>query len=174
MTIPEADIVHVPSVMMVGNGISPRTQAPASAGLKPLPEIVTAVLTGPELGVRVIVGVGLVTVNVAAAISPDVPVTRIACAPRAGLAVIVNDPVNTPPAVNWHDDDATISGNGVLVMHPRNAPTSLGLNPLPETVTVALPNPDVGIRVIVGDGLMTVNDADAVSGTVPPPSIGMV
>ena len=38
---------------------------PTSPVLKPLPETVTEVPTGPELGVSVIDGVGTVTVNVA-------------------------------------------------------------------------------------------------------------
>jgi len=48
---------------------------PASAVLKPLPVIVTAVPEGPELGARVIVGDVDVMVNVAVAKSPVLPVT---------------------------------------------------------------------------------------------------
>ena len=44
-----------------------------SAEAKPPPLIVTLVPIGPELGVRVIVGVGTVTVNVVVAKSPVVP-----------------------------------------------------------------------------------------------------
>jgi hypothetical protein len=48
---------------------------PASPVLKPLPVMVTGVLNGPVLGVRVIVGDVDVMVNVAVAKSPVLPVT---------------------------------------------------------------------------------------------------
>jgi len=48
---------------------------PTSAELKPLPVTVTPVLGAPALGVRVIVGRFVVTVNVAAPVSPLLPLT---------------------------------------------------------------------------------------------------
>ena len=48
---------------------------PVSAVLNPLPVTVTEVPAGPELGVRVILGAGRVTVKVAEAKSVVLPVT---------------------------------------------------------------------------------------------------
>jgi len=62
-------------MMLVGELVI--VHAPALVGLKPLPVIDTAVLNGPELGLRIIVGVGFVTVNVAVAKSVVLPVTLI-------------------------------------------------------------------------------------------------
>ncbi len=66
----------------------------ASAVLNPLPVTVTTVPTGPELEESVIVGVSVMTMNVAWAKSlPGVPVTMIVCAPNAAGLVTVNEPV---------------------------------------------------------------------------------
>ena len=48
---------------------------PVSAVLNPLPATTTEVPAGPELGVRVILGAGWVTVKVAVAKSPVDPLT---------------------------------------------------------------------------------------------------
>ena len=58
-----------PAVMILAPGllvmIPPQPKFPASPGANPLPDTDTAVRTGPELGVSVIVGVVAVTVKVA-------------------------------------------------------------------------------------------------------------
>jgi len=66
------EIVHVGLLMML-SGVLAMLQD-VSAVLNPLPKIVTAVPAGPVLGTRVIVGAGEVTVNVALAKSPLLPV----------------------------------------------------------------------------------------------------
>ena len=66
LTIPLLEMLHVDAVTMLGNGVLAIAQeALESAGANPLPVTVTVVLTGPELGVNVMVGVALVTVNLA-------------------------------------------------------------------------------------------------------------
>ena len=52
--------LEMPKIPEVQEGI-----VPASAGAKPLPDTVTTVPTGPELGLSMIVGEVLDTVNVA-------------------------------------------------------------------------------------------------------------
>ena len=87
--------MHEADVTMSGRGVLEIVQSPASAGLKPLPVIDTAVKPRPDVGLRKIVGVGDTTVKVAVAKSPVLPKTLILYAPSAGLLVTVNDePVN--------------------------------------------------------------------------------
>jgi hypothetical protein len=64
VSCPLLEIVHDEPVTILGAGVLViEVQVPASAVLKPLPVTVTTVRTGPELGLRTIEGVGLVTVN---------------------------------------------------------------------------------------------------------------
>ena len=66
---PLAVKMHVPApVTTPGVGLESGPQPaklPKSAGAKPLPETVTVVPTGPDVGLSVILGAELVTVNVA-------------------------------------------------------------------------------------------------------------
>jgi hypothetical protein len=155
VTTPPLEIVQVEPVTIVGSGVLViGTHVPASAGAKPLPVTVTTVLTGPELGKRAIVGVGLVTVNTAWARSPVLPVTVIVYAWGATLATVklaeLIDLV-APESVSVQDGLAT--GVPVIVQ----VPVSLAAKSLPVMVTVAPIKPEDGCRIIVGP--LTVNDA---------------
>ena len=66
---------------------------PASAGLNPLPVTATIVPIGPILGVRIMTGVLTVTVKVAEAESPLLPVTVRVYVPGVAPALTVNPPV---------------------------------------------------------------------------------
>lgn len=113
---PPLAIVHDVAVVMSGSGVLESVQGPTSPTANPLPVTVTTVPRGPELGLRVIFGELVVTVNVAEPKSPSVPVAVIVCAPKAAGIVVVNDPVIVPVAVNVHVDVAwlTMSGRGTL------------------------------------------------------------
>jgi hypothetical protein len=154
-----------PAMMLVGLLVIEAHGPGPSAALKPLPVTVTAVPIGPELGTSVIVGVGLVTVNVAEAKSPVEPVTVIKCAPNAAAALTVNDALTAPPAEMVHDPKVMIVGNGVSLR--TQAPASAGLKPLPEIVTDTPRAPEFGLSVILAAGLVTVKDAVAKSLELP-------
>ena len=73
---PLVSMVQVDAATITGAaGAWDIVHTPASARLNPPPLMVTAVLTGPEVGVRVIAGVGIV--NVACAVSPVVVPFRV-------------------------------------------------------------------------------------------------
>jgi len=57
-----------------------------------------------------------------------------------------------------HTGLVTISGTGVLVIDVK---VSVGLNPLPVTVTAVPITPEVGVRDIVGVDAATVKTAEA-------------
>ena len=136
---------------MLGNGILVTEQATeASAGLNPPPLIVTPVPTGPELGLRMIEGEEVVTRKVAVAESPVLPVTLIVWTPCAALLETVKAAEVKPPLEEIvHEESVTTSGRGVLVIGTQE-PASLGLNPLPVTVTVVPAGPELLLRAIVG------------------------
>jgi len=56
------------------------------------------------------------------------------------------------------DPPNTAPGAGELVIDP-GPHVSVGLNPLPETVTMMPVGPALGLRVIVGEGVVRVNMA---------------
>ena len=75
---PPLVIVHTGEAMSTGvDGDCRKVHDPASAALKPLPPTVTPVPDGPPVGLRVIMGAFDVTVKLALAESPVVPVTVI-------------------------------------------------------------------------------------------------
>jgi hypothetical protein len=137
----------------------------ASAGLKPLPEMLTVVVLIREdkLGLTVILGANCTTTNVAVAKSPLLPLTWIVCAPNA---VVVESTVNVvetsfPPDI-VHVGELTMSGSGVLVISDGQlAASSAVLKPLPVIVTTVPAVPEPGVRVICGP--VTVNEAVAKS-----------
>jgi len=99
---------------MSGNGILVTgTHEPASAGLNPLPVIVTPAPTVPELGLRMIEGAMVVTVVVVVTETPFVkpaeaesepegptPVTVMVYNPLGGDDCTVNDPTTVPVALS--------------------------------------------------------------------------
>jgi hypothetical protein len=100
------------SVGTVGDCISGR-HVPASAVLKPLPVNVTPVPEGPPVGLRVIVGAFVVTVKVALAASPLLPVTVIVYTPGVAEVATVNALVTNWPLVLMVHDEATFTISGV-------------------------------------------------------------
>jgi hypothetical protein len=72
---PEEVMVQVEAVTMFVGVLKTLVHAPASPLLKPLPPTVTAVPAEPPVGVRVMVGAVVVTVKVAAPVSPVLPLT---------------------------------------------------------------------------------------------------
>jgi hypothetical protein len=80
-----------PTGVITDVGLLEITHEAASAGLKPLPVMVTADEPRPDVGLRKIVGVGNTTVKVAVAKSPFVPKTSIVCKPSAGEEATMNE-----------------------------------------------------------------------------------
>jgi hypothetical protein len=122
--------------------------------------------TNPELGETPTVKViGGITVNVAGAESPVLPVTVITYGPAAVPGATVNEPVTTPAAmlqVEGGVDDMIPLG---LAPRGKHEPVSPEAKPPPEIVTGVPSGPEVGIRVIVAGS--TVNVALAVSPVLP-------
>jgi hypothetical protein len=133
----------------------------ASAAAKLLPETVTSVPTGPNVGVNVIVGP--VTVNTASAISPTVkPVTSMTYEPGGTLPTLNENGSRTPPEVNVHAPAAVITAGVGLEIWGQGAPkgnASAGAKALPETVTTVPIGPVDGVSVIVGTEAVTMNMA---------------
>ena len=77
-----------PAIILLGV-LNIDLHAPTSAGLNPLPDTTTPVPEGPKLGVSVIVGTRLVTVNVAEARLPLVSVTVTTYTPGVAVEIIV-------------------------------------------------------------------------------------
>jgi hypothetical protein len=90
---PVPEIVHTaPTAIMFVGVLEIDLHGPASAVKNPEPEIVTAVPTGPELGVKVMAGP--VTMKLAVAKSPSKPVTLMVYVPSvAGAPATVNTAV---------------------------------------------------------------------------------
>jgi hypothetical protein len=89
---PPVVIVHAGvanNVGVVGDCTS-GVHVPTSAALKPLPDMITPVPIGPPVGLTVIVGALVVTVKVALALSPVVPVTVIVYGPGVAVVATVN------------------------------------------------------------------------------------
>jgi len=84
-----------------------------SVDLKPLPEIDTLSPALTKVGLSVIVGVGLVTVNVAEAESPVLPLTLMEYAPNTPVLAL-KEPDMEPLAEKVHVAAVTID-DGVLV-----------------------------------------------------------
>jgi hypothetical protein len=85
------------------NGVLVMVQVVVSLVLKPLPEIETVPPTLTKVGLSVIVGLGLVTVNVATAESPALPVTLMEYTPNGAGVKTWKDPDMEPLAENVHD-----------------------------------------------------------------------
>src|SRR5208282_2513595 len=95
-----------------------------------------------------------VTVKVAEAASPVVPVTVIVYAPGVAVAATLNPlGANCPLGVIVHVDAAKITGAaGACEM--TQTPASPRLNPPPLIVTASLIGPEVGVSVIAGVGIV--------------------
>jgi hypothetical protein len=87
---------------------------PASLGLNPLPENVTPVPSGPEVGLTEIVAVVDVTVNAAEAESLVLPVIATVYAPAVDPTATWKDPDTEPVAEKVQVAAVTID-EGVLV-----------------------------------------------------------
>jgi len=118
---------------------------PVSPVLNPLPVIVTGVLNGPLVGVRVIVGDVEVMVNVAVAKSPVLPVTVTVYVPAVVLPTTKLVLITLPFVIVHVGNEMMLIGVLEIVVH-----ASPVLNPLPVIVTGVLNGPDTGERVIVG------------------------
>jgi|SRR5208282_44891 len=141
-------------------GVLEIIHAPASPVLNPLPVIVTGVLNGPVLGIRVIVGDVEVTVNVAVAKSPVLPVTVTVYVPAAVLPT-TKLVVTTFPFVIVHvGNEMMLIGVLEIVRH-----ASAVLKPPPVIVTGVLNGPVVGDSAICGP--VTVKVASPKSPVVP-------
>ena len=125
-------------------------------GVKPLPDTVTVAPLGPCVGTSATAGV--VTVNVAVALSkaPSDPVAVTVYAAAAPLTVNVQ-PLNVPVPVAVHTLAAPIVPPGEIV----KVIVTPGVNPLPDTVTVAPLGPCIGTSVM--EGAVTRNDVVALS-----------
>jgi hypothetical protein len=162
---PAAEVVFVVQVWGVGVA-PPKVIVPIVVRTEnPVPVTVTLVPTTPELGVRVILG--LVTVNVAVAVSEGtVPISlpeTVTTWPANVSVGTVNVHVKVPVAeVVWAVQVWVAIVPPAMVIVPIFV---LMEYPVPATVTMVPIGPWVGVRV--NDGL-NVNVADAVSlGTVP-------
>lgn len=94
------------------------------------------------------------------------PKTVIVCEPMYGVVEpTVNEPLTEPPLAIVHDTAVVMSGSGVL--ESVQAPTSPTANPLPVTVTTVPRGPEVWLRVIFGELVVTVNVAEPKSPSVP-------
>jgi hypothetical protein len=78
-------------------------QVAVSVELNPLPEIETVPPGLMKVGISVILGVGLITVNDAKAESPAVPVTLMEYTPNGAEDKTWKDPDMEPLAANEHD-----------------------------------------------------------------------
>jgi hypothetical protein len=97
----------VPVKRPVGAVVIPQV---VSVTTNPVPETVTKVPSCPEVGESVIVGVGVVTVNVAVAKSPFEPVSVTVYVPNAAVDKTVKELELNRPFVRVHD------GAGVVAM----------------------------------------------------------
>jgi len=131
--VPVAEIVQVGAATIFVGVLSTDVHAPTSPELKPLPVIVTAVETGPDIGTRAMLGP--VTVNVAEAKSPLIPFTVTTYVPKAAVfaAVKVAGGINCPLEFMVHVGAMTMLVG--LLRTLVHAPLSAGLNPLPVIVT---------------------------------------
>jgi len=149
---------------MSGNGILVTgTHEPASAGLNPLPVIVTPAPTVPELGLRMIEGAMVVTVVVVVTETPFVkpaeaeseatPVTVIVYNPLGGDEPTVNNPVTVPVALS-----VQVEGEGKVPVRvfptPSVTPAQFApcpfAKPDPEMDTTVPAGPELGLRTMRG------------------------
>jgi hypothetical protein len=135
---------------------APMVVATVLPGVNPVPDTPTDTPLGPCVRVSVIPGV--VTVNAAVALSapPSDPVAVTVYAAAAPLTVKVQ-PLIVPVPVAVHALAAPIVPPAEIV----NVTVTPGVNPLPDTVTVAPLGPCVGTSAIAG--VVTVNVAVALS-----------
>ncbi len=135
--------------------------------MNPLPAIVTIVLGGAALEERAIVGVLVVTVKMACAVSPapPPPLAVTIYTPGEEPAATVNEAVSEPPT---NDEQAKLEmspgGEDTTVTVPQ---VSAIANPLPVTVTGVATEPELGVRVSTICGPVTVNEAVAESPPLP-------
>lgn len=125
----------------------------------PLPENVTGVPTGPEIGVSVILGP--VTTKVSLAKSPRIPVTVIVYVPGAALLMTLKLAEVITPLDMLHvgGGAAKIMLEGLLVIGVAAQALSAVLNPAPVTVTAVPAGPELGFSPITGAGVVTVKVA---------------
>jgi hypothetical protein len=114
-------------------------------------------------------GALVVTVKVAEAASPVVPVTVIVYAPGMAVAATLNPlGANCPLGVIVHVDEATTTG-AAGACEITHTPASPRLK-LPPLMVIASPTgPEVGVSVIAGAGIVKL--ACAVSPVVVPDSV---
>ena len=123
--------------------------------------MVTVVPMGPDVGFTEIIGP--VTVSVALAKSPVLPVTVIVYVPATTFPTVKCVPVNAPELDTVHAGVvATVPG---VIVH--EAAESAGAKPFPVIVTNAPAAAVVGVSVIAGVATVTVNVADATSPLLP-------
>ena len=150
-------LVEVGLVRPNGGSVQPEI-VPASPVANPLPETVTTVPTGPELGLTMIEGEVLVTMNVAWPTSPTgLPSTWITYGPVATLSTVKLKAVNSPLAEKVHEPGLVITLVEVGLeipyggaLHDEIVPASPMAKPLPDTVTTVPTGPDFGLTAIVG------------------------
>jgi hypothetical protein len=135
-----------PVTMSLGVDTGAITVPQLSAVSNPLPVIVTAVLTGPKVGLTVIVGPKTVKTAEATSVT-TVPVSVITCTPGAAPAATVNDAVAVPLAELVQDPNVIIVGRGLSdSVHPP----ATSENPLPVIVTMLPRTPEPGLTDMLG------------------------
>ena len=128
----------------------------------PLPVIVTAVRPGPELGISVMCGP--VTMKVAVAKSPVLPVTLMVYVPGTAVAVTVKEAEVICPLEMVQEGSEIMLTPGLLLIVEHVSPL---LNP-PPLITTAVPaGPELGLRTIVGAGDVMAKVAVAKSPVLP-------
>ena len=137
-----------------------------SEGLKPVPETVTVVPSGPKVGLSGLIVAVFSTVKDAEAESPiTLPVALTLYGPTVAVLLTVNvQPPEIVPPESPHDTKlARPEGELENVTEP-----SEGLKPIPETVTKVPSGPKVGLSGLIVAVVWTVKDAEAESDTVLP------
>jgi len=150
-------------------GLLEMTQV-VSAAANPLPVTLTAVPAGPALGVRVIAGVGVVTVKVAVAKSPvGLPRTLTVYVP--GVAVEATTKLglfNCPVTEMVHGDTVIIrTGEAGAADIVQATDESAEAKPPPLITTLVPMGPEDGESPIMGVVLVTVKEVVATSPPLP-------
>ena len=155
------EILQPEFVMMLGDGVSVMApgQVTVSKVLNPNPVIVTTVPAGPALfGLKVIVGVRVVTVKVAVAKSllpPLFPESFTVYVPAVAVLLTVNvHALTRPPEIV--QVPLAPNADGLLERVPS---VSAPLKPPPLTETIVPEGPEMGLRAMCGVALVTVNAA---------------
>jgi hypothetical protein len=156
-------MLHVGLEIMLDGLLVIEAPVQVSVGAKPLPVMETCVPTEPEFGISVIVGAAEdVNVNVADAESPVLGSKVTVYGPGLTFTAVNDAEVIVPPSM-LHKASA-ISPVGLLEKE-LGPQVSVGLNPLPVTVTTVPTLPDDGVNLIVA--IESVNVAWAESRVLP-------